>query len=679
MTCVLPLLAFIVLFALPDTVGAAGLHFSTYLGGSNDEGAADIAVDHDGNAYVVGTTTSPDFPVTTGRELQGGQDAYVAKFSPEGALLFCTFVGGPCEDEGRAIAVDDEGNAYITGRAGFCFTDGLDPGVLVAKLDPQGELVYLYTFGGSLADSSYGYGIAVDSSGSAFVTGVADDSSGDFPTSPGAFQTSPCGGSFGDGFVAKLSAAGDDLAYCTYLCGTGFDAPVAIAVDPDGNAYVAGTTASYDFPTVNPYQSANPGGTVGEVGFVCKLDASGSKLIFSTYLGGQGGDASVKAIALDRLGNAYVTGETSGGAFPTTDGVVQPTSPLPVCFGHLCTDAFVAKFSSAGALLFSTYLAGESDEAGEGIAVDDDGNVYVAGSTTSLYFPIRNAVQQDNRGLNDLFVTKLNPDASRILFSTLLGAVQQPNSGLANDGDDNLSGMALGPTGDVYLTGYTTSLNFPTTAGVFQPKPKGGLCFLSLLTCGDAFVARLNVNGPSATPPIHVEVTPTEAPLGGWVTATWAGLTNASSNDRLALYRLGQTGAGAFLDASYPTTGEAAGSINLQLSKKLTPGTYEFRLMSTDPQYSALLTVVARSEPVVILAKPAPTPRLVCARNPNGSFSLRVDGAVAQKYNIEATETLNPPNWHVIGPLAEDASGTPEFNDQISPASHGRFYRLAKP
>jgi hypothetical protein len=146
--------------------------------------------------------------------------------------------------------------------------------------------------------------------------------------------------------------------------------------------------------------------------------------------------------------------------------------------------------------MFSTYLGGEGDDEGVGIALDAEGNIYVAGSTTSLYFPIRNAVQQDNRGLNDVFVTKLNPEASRILFSTLLGGGKLPNSSSSNEGDDDLSGMVLGPNGDVYLAGYTASLNFPTTADAFQPKAAGGMCFLSLSTCGDGFVTRLNVNGP---------------------------------------------------------------------------------------------------------------------------------------------------------------------------------------
>jgi hypothetical protein len=206
------------LIGTPMVVTGVAVRYATYLGGSSDEGAAGIAVDLAGNAYVVGTTDSPDFPITTGPQLQSGQDAYVAKFAPDGTLVYCTLVGGPCEDEGRAIAVDAEGNAYLTGRIGLCLEQGeLGAGVLVAKLDPNGHLLYLHSFGGSLADVSVGYSIAVDGGGNAYVAGST--SSWDFPTTAGALRTSSCGGLIAGGFVLKLNPAGDKLVYSTFLCG----------------------------------------------------------------------------------------------------------------------------------------------------------------------------------------------------------------------------------------------------------------------------------------------------------------------------------------------------------------------------------------------------------------------------------------------------------------------------
>jgi hypothetical protein len=664
----------------PMIASGVAVRYASYLGGSYDEGAAGIAVDVAGNAYVVGTTQSPDFPITTGRPLQGGQDAYVAKFSPEGALLYCTFVGGPCEDEGRAIAVDAVGNAYITGRVGLCFSQGgLDPGVLVAKLNPAGELVYLFTFGNSLADSSTGYGIAVDVDGSAYVTGSAQGSSSDFPTTPGAFRSTPCGGFLGDGFIAKLSPAGDTLVYCTYICGTAWDAPVTVAVDAAGNAHVGGVTASEDFPTVNAFQAANPGGSLGEAGFLCKLDPTGSKLIYSTYMGGPLGDSGISALTLDGPGNVYVTGVTSGGDFPTTPGVVQPTALFPLCFSGLCSDAFVTKFSPDGALIYSTYLGGEGDDSGSGIALDPEGNVLVAGSSASLYFPIRNACQADNRGLNDIFVTKLNPDASRILSSTYLGGGKLPNSSAISEGSDDLYGMALGANGDIYLTGYTSSLNFPTTEGVFQPKARGGDCFVSLATCGDAFVARVTPDGPGTTPALRVEVSPEEVTAGATFTATWTGIPNPSPNDQLELFPLGESSDATQLQANYATTGTAAGTLKLPLSRKLVPGAYEIRLMTTDPQFPPLLRCVARSAPLILLDNAAARAHLILSRDPGNALRFQIDGSASQTYTLEATDMLNPAQWRVLGAMKPGTGGVLEFTDKVDLTVSRRFYRASKP
>ena len=283
--------------------------YATYLGGTGDEaqihfdGEVHLARDGAGNLYVTGTTRSTDFPTTAGanRALGGSADVFVTKFSPGGAVLYSTYLGGPCEDYGRAIAVDGAGNAYVTGElngGGLCTSD---PGVLVAKLDPNGNLVYASRLGGSLVDSSYGTGIAVDAEGHAFVTGVALTS--DFPTTPGAYRTAACPNVYpfaGDVFVAKLSVDGSALVYSTLLCGQGDDSPSGIALDTAGNAYVAGTTASSDFPLVDPIELTRGGGVIGISGFVSKLSADGSQLLYSTYLGGSG-SAVINGIAIDAI------------------------------------------------------------------------------------------------------------------------------------------------------------------------------------------------------------------------------------------------------------------------------------------------------------------------------------------------------------------------------------------
>jgi len=217
--------------------------YSMYLGGSSDESdplygsPSSIAVDTVGNAYVTGVTTSIDFPTTAGADqtLDGDLDAFVTKLSPTGTVLYSTYLGGPCEDHGRGIAVDTAGNAYVTGRAhdGICFEEGLNRGVLVAKLSPTGTLRYFFTFGGNLADTSIGQAIAVDTGGNAYITGLT--SAPDFPTTAGAFRRTFCNGFFDDGFVAKVNAAGTGLVYSTYLCGSEHESPNDIAIDAAGN------------------------------------------------------------------------------------------------------------------------------------------------------------------------------------------------------------------------------------------------------------------------------------------------------------------------------------------------------------------------------------------------------------------------------------------------------------
>src|SRR5262245_14157004 len=339
--------------------------YATYLGGTGDEaqtyflGEVHIARDGSGNLYVTGTTRSTDFPTTVGanQTLGGSADVFVTKFSPGGAVLYSTYLGGPCEDYARAIAVDNAGNAYITGElngGGLCVST---PGVLVAKLDPNGNLVYASRLGGSLVDSSYGTGIAVDAEGHAYVTGVSITS--DFPTTDGAYRTAACPNVYpfaGDGFVAKLSVDGSALVYSTLLCGQGDDSPAGIAIDAAGNAYVAGTTASSDFPLVNPIELARGGGVIGLSGFVSKLSPDGSQLVYSTYLGGSG-SAVINAIAVDAAGNAYVTGAAGSTDFPTTPGVIQEKAGRRHCIDG-CYDAFVTKIAPSGsALVYSTYLS----------------------------------------------------------------------------------------------------------------------------------------------------------------------------------------------------------------------------------------------------------------------------------------------------------------------------------
>ena len=297
-------------------------------------------------------------------------------------------------------------------------------------------LVYSTYLGGSGRD--FANGIAVDAGLNAYVTGSTN--SLDFPTA-NAVQAAYGGGAF-DAFVSKLNAAGTALVYSTYLGGSGSDSGRGIAVDSAGNAYVTGETTSANFPTANPIQAVYAGGTDA---FLVKLNAAGSALVYSTYLGGTAQDTG-NGVAVDGPGNAYVTGETRSANFPTANA-------LQAVFAGGLRDAFVTKVNAAGsALVYSTYVGGSDQDFGQGIAVDAAGNAAVTGTTISTNFPTANAVQAANGGFSEAFVFKLNAAGSAFLYSTYLGG-----NGINEFG----TGIALDATGNAYVTGTTSSTNFP--------------------------------------------------------------------------------------------------------------------------------------------------------------------------------------------------------------------------
>jgi hypothetical protein len=404
------------------------LVYSTYLGGFDADGGAAIAVDSSGNAYVTGFTASTDFPGASSSPIQstnGGRgesvDTFVAKLNAGGsALVYSTYLGGTGDDNGTAIAVDSSGNAYVTGFTTSTNFPGASSSPIqstlagfedafVAKLNAGGTaLLYSAYLGGT--GGSGGEGIAVDSSGNAYVTG--ETGSSDFPGASSSPIQSAFGGGPLDAFVSKLNATGSALVYSTYLGGTGDDNGTAIAVDSSGNAYVTGFTTSINFPAASssPIQSVLAGN--GDA-FVVKINAAGSDLIYSTYLGGSGG-ALARGIALDSSRNAYVTGVTGSANFPGAS-----SSPIQSTLGG-SFDAFVAKVNAAGsALIYSTYLGGSGTDDGFGIAVDSSGNAYVTGVTGSANFPgASSSPIQSSLGSGfffDAFVAKI---ASNVPFSS---------------------------------------------------------------------------------------------------------------------------------------------------------------------------------------------------------------------------------------------------------------------
>jgi hypothetical protein len=508
------------------------LAYSTYLGGSGgDEGIA-IAVDNSGNAYVLGNTSSIDFPITKGsfQPVDNGAadhipNVFVTKLNPSGtALVYSSYLGGSGlnggnGDFGSGIAVDSSGNAYATGytwSSDFPVTKGAFQPVnnaaatqgtnaFVTKLNSSGTTLVFSTYvGGSGVLQSAGFGypgygdsgnsIAADSLGNAYVTGSAY--SVDFPVTKGAFQqvNNAAAIKASNAFAIKLNETGTALLYSTYLGGSGGrggDTGSGIAIDAFGSAYLTGYAWSTDFPvTEGAFQAANNAAANKSINaFVTKLSSSGSSLLLSTYLGGSFGDAGA-GIAVDTCGSAYVTGTAFSRDFPVTPGAFQT-----VFRGQ--GSGFISKLTPSGSsLLYSTFLGGSSyGTQASGIAVGLEGNAYVTGYSSSSDFPVTTgAFQAVNNAANNPsdpfpgaandFMTELNPAGTALIYSTYLGG-KGDNFG---DGDHG-QGVALDASGNVYLTGLAASLDFPVTKGAFQtvnhsPIPSSGTAFVAKFSMG---------------------------------------------------------------------------------------------------------------------------------------------------------------------------------------------------
>ncbi|WP_134704981.1 SBBP repeat-containing protein [Ammoniphilus sp. YIM 78166] len=394
-------------------------------------------------------------------------------------LAYSTYLGGSGFDSGAGIAVDSSGAAYVTGITNSPIFPTQNPFQVALNGVLDAFVAKLDPTGTSLVYSTYlggsgsdqGLGIDVDSSGAAYVTGQTN--SPDFPRE-NPFQADLGGDT--DAFVTKLSPAGNTLIYSTYLGGSEFDAGYGIAVDSSGAAYVTGETASSDdFPTQIPVQG-NFGGDTDA--FVAKLDPTGTLLVYSTYLGGSNFDFGF-AIAVDNSGAAYVTGQTASLDFPMQ-------SPFQ---GALTgnSDAFITKLDPTGtSLVYSTYLGGSNFDRGFGIAVDSSGAAYVTGETSSLNFPMQNPFQGALAGNSDAFITKLDPTGTSLVYSTYLGG----------SNIDIGFGIAVDSNGAAYVTGQTISDNFPTMDPILADRAGGSDVFVTKLSpAGDTLVYSTYLGG----------------------------------------------------------------------------------------------------------------------------------------------------------------------------------------
>ena len=422
-------------------------------------------------------------------------------------LAYSTYFGGPASESASRVAVDASGNSYFTGGttdAGFAVSSGAAHNLgsaapagdaIIVKMSADGKTA-LYTthLGGTQGD--VGLGIALDSSGNVYIAGLTNST--DFPVTTGAYKTKNAGTEFPlrACFVTKLNNAGTALLYSTYLGGSNNDSLcTAIGVDATGNAYVTGTTISRDFPTVNALQpNYLASGLMPLDAFVTKISPDGSKLLYSTFLNGTATSGGT-AIAVDAAGNAYVTGATTSRDFPVTTGAFQ--TAYGGAGGQRISllssgDAFVTKLDPSGKLSYSTFLGGSQDDIGVGIAIDAQGNAYIAGSTMSPNFPVRSPFQAAFKGAGgdinyttgDGFVAKLNPQGTALLFSSFLGGAK----------DDRAAAIALDASGNIFVAGNTFSPDFPVTAAAQQPTYKGDHASDAVRT-GDAFFVQISSAG----------------------------------------------------------------------------------------------------------------------------------------------------------------------------------------
>lgn len=510
------------------------LAYSSFLGGTGADAANSIATDSSGKVYIAGTTTSATaFPETATAQLGPGLPAnvsssatphefFIAKVDPAqtgaNSLIYLTFLGGSTDQAGGLIAVDSAGDVAITGTtssADFPVTDsstrtaGVNDTV-VGEIDPTGtKLLYSTIFGGNGAESQQTIGgIALDASGNIFV--ASDTSSTNLPVTAGAYATAYTS-AISDGFLAIFSPGRTPaLKYCSYLGLNGQTGVGGVAVDASGNAYVAGFTSDslLDFPSKNAAQASFGGGSFDA--FAMKIEPAGTgtaDLKYATLLGGSNSDKAF-AIAVDSANppNAYVTGTTSSTNFPTNGSIAAYQAALPSNATSATSDAFVSVIAQNAAtghtsFTYSTYLGGSQTDTGYAIAAAQPYAVYVTGTANSWDFQWRDNFQPFN-GYGNAFVVKLDtttPGVAGLIYSTPLGGTSPASAKAGTQGN----GIALDASGNVWVTGQTTSLDFASAGNPgngFQQIC--GSCQESPLM-PDAFVSEIQENATQQLPSVY--------------------------------------------------------------------------------------------------------------------------------------------------------------------------------
>lgn len=586
------------------------ISFSTYLGGQLTDQASAIAVDKEGNSYIVGTTSSNNFPLVKPLQATSGGgplDIFIAKLSADGSsLIYTTYLGGSSIDQAFDIAIDSSNNVYITGltiSSNFPTKSALQAqkggGVFdafVTKINASGsELVYSTYLGGS--DDDQGFSLAVNEQGNVFITGST--ASRNFPgVTEGVLN------GITDGFVTELNRQGTAVIYSRFLGGNDEDEASSIAIDQQDNAYVTGDTFSPNFPVKDGVQ-ANLAGE--QDAFITKLNLSGD-VVYSSYLGGTGNDSAID-IVVDLEGNAYITGSTASSNFPIKDALQMTNAGGG--------DAFITKIAANGKeVVFSTYLGGTLTDNASSIALDPVGNVYVSGTTFSTNFPMLKPVQDKNKGSNDVFLTKINAFGNSLLYSTYLGGAGQ---------EDSL-GITVDTSGTTYLAGTSISTDFPVV-NALQSASAG---------TADAFITKiLEPIGPPI-PDFSLIITPsTQNIFAGSATSFTVNSRSTNDFNRPINLSVNITPSTNNLTSSFAETTIIAGQST----------TLTINIDANTPVGSFTVNIIGRSDDLVrttrailMVQRPAPNPDFSITVNPS---QIDVNRRQTATVNINVNRTGN--------------------------------------
>ncbi len=506
------------------------LSYSSLVGGDLLDSGGDIAVDTTGSVYIVGQTNRAN-PLKANSTVYNcntdcSSDVVVSKFNSDGSELSWTVVlSGSGEEDGLGIIVDTQGNSYVAGwtssddfpmiNALDNDIDGLSDGFLT-KISASGtELLFSTYFGKERSEIITD--IDRDAQGDIYISGrTSSQNSAEITTSndPHIIET--------DGFITKFNENGSIQYFTKYIGGSRYDSIDAIAVDLSGSIFATGTTDSVDFPLVSPLYDTLKG--VGDA-FITKLNPAGEALIFSSYFGGSNAESG-RNLKLDDQGNPVIVGITTSSDLPTKNALdADANGPLTDW------DSFVSKFSGDGSeLLFSTYLGGNGGDYVSGLSLDSDNNIYVSGYTLSDNFPLLEPLFSQINGRSDLFISKLNPNASALLYSSYFGG----------SNEESFSDIVVDNNGGLYLTGLTYSSDFPVTNSVnFTQNSTGGN--------GDIFVSKLSdfINYDIADSKWYLIALPYVPPTGSTVEELFADNFPGEYNKQWYLYKY-NTGTGKY-------------------------------------------------------------------------------------------------------------------------------------